>query len=221
MKRPKAVYIYGLKDPRDDQIHYIGKADDVQKRLVTHLKDRKNNAGRVAWIDELRAAGQEPGIVVLEESIQDEWREAEIYWIAKGRELGWPLLNIHKGGTGGGDERPDFNWFKPYIRSDQWDKFDSLPLLEKETIFRTVAQVMVKYCLIVIKAGGGSSSLDYNPGLQFAAGRTVAIALIEAVHDDIETFTRIRDAAQGISANAIALMDSYIAEEHFITLYDG
>lgn len=43
----KKTYIYGLKDPRDNQIYYVGKSNDPQRRLEQHLEGRINKANEV------------------------------------------------------------------------------------------------------------------------------------------------------------------------------
>jgi hypothetical protein len=41
-----------------------------------------------------------PKLIVLEEVSQDEWKKAEIYYIAEFKKLGHNLTNIAKGGEG-------------------------------------------------------------------------------------------------------------------------
>lgn len=95
-------YIYGLRDPRTDCICYVGKTNGLLRRLLQHMACDGSNAARVAWLAELKAQDMEPEIVVLEECDMETWPGAEIAWIAKGRALGWPLLNITEGGEAGG-----------------------------------------------------------------------------------------------------------------------
>ena len=38
---PKSVFIYGLKDPRDGQIYYVGKTNDLERRYTQHLEDKE------------------------------------------------------------------------------------------------------------------------------------------------------------------------------------
>lgn len=96
------VYIYGLQDPRTGGVCYIGKTTSVNRRLKQHLACEGANAARVAWIAELEAQGLAPEVLILEECDMETWQAAEIAWIAKGRALGWPLLNITDGGEAGG-----------------------------------------------------------------------------------------------------------------------
>lgn len=96
----KNTFIYALRDPRDYTVRYIGKSNDPEARLQAHMKDKKSNPIKTRWIDELLAEKLEPELEILENVVLDEWQEAEIKWIAKGREEGWPLTNITDGGDG-------------------------------------------------------------------------------------------------------------------------
>ena len=43
-------YIYTLTDPRDNTIKYIGKTNDIEKRLYRHLTEKNNNSKKSNWI---------------------------------------------------------------------------------------------------------------------------------------------------------------------------
>jgi hypothetical protein len=98
--------IYGLVDPRTDEIRYIGKSTSGLKRPREHmsasslrLRSHKNN-----WINILLGLELQPEIRILEEAPNDCpcLGDYERFWIAQGRGLGWPLTNMTKGGDGGG-----------------------------------------------------------------------------------------------------------------------
>lgn len=95
--------IYGLIDPRDGRLRYVGKTTaTLRKRLRAHLNDVKR--GRVyiprhKWMSELITAGLEPDGVEIEQDA-DDWREAEQFWIALLRAQGCDLLNATAGGDG-------------------------------------------------------------------------------------------------------------------------
>lgn len=97
MVRP--TYIYALKDPRNNEIRYIGKSNNPKVRFQQHLKDKKNIL-KDDWITELLQIGSLPELVILEKTDIDHWQEREIYWIAFGRDNGWKLVNITDGGNG-------------------------------------------------------------------------------------------------------------------------
>lgn len=87
--------IYGLCDPVSGELRYIGKANDPQKRLKSHMRDCRHRATPVyCWI---RSLDERPALVVLEADCLD-WKEAERRWIAKARAEGVRLLNLADGG---------------------------------------------------------------------------------------------------------------------------
>ena len=96
----RAKYIYGLIDPDSQQIRYIGKSIRPLQRLQNHMNER-SNCHRSHWLQNLKARGLMPELVILEE-IRGEWpwQEAERYWIARAKSLGWPLVNNTVGGDG-------------------------------------------------------------------------------------------------------------------------
>jgi len=95
-------YIYILCDPCDGQVRYVGKADDVNRRMSLHLglarKCHKTYCAR--WIRSLLLKGESPIVDVIEEVAQGAWVEAEKRWIAYYRDSGAPLTNMTVGGDG-------------------------------------------------------------------------------------------------------------------------
>ena len=134
MRKPKVTYIYGLKDPRDELIHYIGKSDKPERRRREHIEDNETNAERVDWIADLLVCSLEPELVILQEVFRSEWQEAEIYWI----------------GTSGPRE-PDYSFMRCYIPDVSWHKFCDLSIMEKDAI-----------CLEVARALGGIFTAWYD-----------------------------------------------------------
>lgn len=53
------------------------------------------------WIRELKRSGFDVEVRILEEVSKEKLSEAEVRWIAKGRQEGWPLTNLTEGGEGG------------------------------------------------------------------------------------------------------------------------
>lgn len=97
------AFIYGLIDPRDRALRYIGKSNNPKKRLHRHLIDaRLARYHRECWLKGLLDAGLRPELIILEECPQDIWKEREQYWIAHYRERGADLVNR----TDGGDTNP-------------------------------------------------------------------------------------------------------------------
>lgn len=140
----QASYIYGLKDPRDGLIYYVGKSNHPERRKREHLEDATTNAARVGWLNDLKAACLEPELVILERVDRNDWQRAEVYWIAKGYEDGWPLVNIAKGGGGDGrPPQPDYEFMRSYVHPGLWDKFAGLMIRDKDRVCLVTAQAMV------------------------------------------------------------------------------
>lgn len=96
----KRVFIYGLFDPRNGVIRYIGKAADLKVRMFGHLSD-KRRVHKVHWIEQLKACGMSPSMCILEICEPgSDWEEAEKFWIAYHRFIGTRLTNSTNGGEG-------------------------------------------------------------------------------------------------------------------------
>ena len=93
------VYIYGLKDPRDCQIKYIGKTINIDRRYKEHIQTHRNRKSKKnSWIINLIKNGLEPIMEIIEECNLDNWEEREIFWISYYKELGFNLKNTQNGG---------------------------------------------------------------------------------------------------------------------------
>lgn len=87
--------IYGLLHPETGELRYIGKADNPEKRLATHMRDaRRRKTPVYCWI---RSIGQRPDMVVLESDCEN-WADSERRWIARAKAAGVRLLNLAEGG---------------------------------------------------------------------------------------------------------------------------
>lgn len=80
----RKTYIYGLQDPRDKKIYYIGKSNNPSARLKRHLDDMGVNGLKEDWLAGLRSCGLVPDIVILEETTMQDWQARERDWIASG-----------------------------------------------------------------------------------------------------------------------------------------
>lgn len=93
------VYIYGLKDPRDFQIKYIGKTIDVDRRRKEHNQIHRNKKSKKnSWIIHLIKNGMQPIFEILEDCEETNWVEREVYWIQYYKDLGFDLKNMTLGG---------------------------------------------------------------------------------------------------------------------------
>lgn len=92
-------FIYGLYDPRTEELRYIGKSDRPAGRLANQLNEHANTH-RCHWIQELRALALTPVQVILDACPPgSDWQAIERRYIAAARADGHRLTN----GTDGGD----------------------------------------------------------------------------------------------------------------------
>lgn len=93
------TFIYGLIDPRTEEVRYIGKSNDPQERLRQHMKCRTvDQTYKAKWLRQLKSSGIAPILIILEQCEEETWEACEISWIAFGRQRGWPLTNTCDGG---------------------------------------------------------------------------------------------------------------------------
>lgn len=136
----KKAYVYGLIDPRDKKIHYVGHTIDLDGRLAGHLSDNANTP-KTQWIADLAKVRVNPVMVVLDE-VDYRYRHREEYrWIYLGKERGWPLTNTSAMKTERYDDlaididnavfveiKPVFSWslMKAYTKDVLWDEDKTL-----------------------------------------------------------------------------------------------
>lgn len=86
------IHIYGLSDPRDGQLRYIGQTSAPKTRYAQHLS-LKNKDKKSLWVAELRLLGLKPEMFLIEEITSGEHLVTEQFWINYFRMLGANLLN--------------------------------------------------------------------------------------------------------------------------------
>lgn len=95
---PELAEIYSLSDPITGNVMYIGKANNSESRLKTHIRDSKRrNTPVYIWIKSLINIGLLPILNVLETT--SDWQSREIAIINEHRLNGIKLLNVAKGGN--------------------------------------------------------------------------------------------------------------------------
>lgn len=94
----RPTFIYLLRDPRTNDVRYVGKTLDPSLRLSRHIQAaRRGVRTHVAcWILSLERAGLKPVLEIIE-TCGDEWAERERYWIGH---YGDSLTNHSLGGDG-------------------------------------------------------------------------------------------------------------------------
>lgn len=99
------VFIYGLADPESTLVRYVGKSRDPRKRLLVHISDAKcgDKFALHNWIRQLIEKGLAPSLIILEESSQSDWNDAEQKWIKYYRNKNGKkfMLNMTDGGDCG------------------------------------------------------------------------------------------------------------------------
>lgn len=135
------VYIYGLCDPRDNKLKYIGKTNNPERRYIEHLstaRHKKKRTYRDNWILKILLLGFKPKLEVLEECNESDWEESERFWISEAIEAGLKLTNLCDGGQGGlsGDKHPNYGGgdkFSPETRKKMSIKRKQRPPISEET----------------------------------------------------------------------------------------
>ena len=94
------MVIYGLFDPRSNQLRYVGfTSNPLRRRLGEHLRD-PSNTHKGKWIRSLLKDGYKPEIDVLQTTTDQERVFDEQWSIAYYRSIGCNLTNGTLGGDG-------------------------------------------------------------------------------------------------------------------------
>lgn len=92
IQRKERTFIYALVDDLTQEVRYVGKSDNLEKRLRTHLKDTENPA-KLAWVQSLAMQNRKPQLIILEEVAIAEELDRENFWIQHYEEQGCILTN--------------------------------------------------------------------------------------------------------------------------------
>jgi hypothetical protein len=93
---PEETSIYALIEPDTGEIRYVGKADNLHKRLLVHVswtRGANDSFPKTMWIRSLLARNQRPEMIELERVPFAKARERECYWIARKVYEGCDLVN--------------------------------------------------------------------------------------------------------------------------------
>lgn len=91
----KTSYVYGLFDPLEQTIRYVGQSIRPSFRLPGHLRTGGRNLNE--WVVELAQASRYPHMIILEICNFLVVHERELYWHRLLDEMGLPLLNHSRG----------------------------------------------------------------------------------------------------------------------------
>lgn len=111
--RDKPVLIYGLIDPRNNELRYVGKTENnLLARLRSHVHRavvERPTLHVSRWLATMISDGVRPEIMLLETvPIGGDWIEAECFWIEAMRALGCRMTNLTPGGDFGGVPTPEY-----------------------------------------------------------------------------------------------------------------
>ena len=101
MDTNKKIWIYGLQDPRDNIIKYVGKSKNPDKRYKNHLYHIKHeNTKKSRWIKKLLKLNLKPILVILKETDEFLYEYWEEFYIKKFLSEGINLKNYDEKGIG-------------------------------------------------------------------------------------------------------------------------
>ena len=99
----ETTYIYTLSDPESGFVRYVGKTCDLTQRFKAHCS-QKTPTYTSKWIFSLKKKNLLPVMEVVETLLNasdDEWQEAERFWIASFKQMEFRLTNLDEGGKNG------------------------------------------------------------------------------------------------------------------------
>lgn len=98
------ITIYALIDPRDENVRYVGKSNNVNSRYSYHINEYKSKqiSKKINWIKSLYKIGLKPELLILDEVPVLEWEFWEIHYISLFKFYGYKLTNSTIGGDHSG-----------------------------------------------------------------------------------------------------------------------
>ncbi len=97
----KKYYLYTLSNPHTNEIRYVGKTNNIERRYKEHINDTLVTY-KQRWIQKLLKSGLHPKIEVLEVfTCENTCFMFEEYWIEQFKYWNFSLTNSTKGGRGG------------------------------------------------------------------------------------------------------------------------
>lgn len=94
------TYIYTLEHPITKEIRYVGKTNNLKRRLHSHWTEgHKSKTKTGKWLKSLKKLKLKPIMTILDETT-DDWQQLEMYWISQFKTWGFRLTNHTDGGEG-------------------------------------------------------------------------------------------------------------------------
>jgi hypothetical protein len=89
--------VYGLRDPRDGRIRYVGQSQHIERRFYDHLcrSQYEKALGKRAWVFGLYRVGLKPELVILAEIAAGDLNECERFWVGTLELIGDADFNWH------------------------------------------------------------------------------------------------------------------------------
>lgn len=95
----ETTFIYALIDPIDNQVRYIGKSNNPDKRFLEHLRDY-SKTHKTCWIKSVLKTGNIPELEILDEVESEEWKFWEGFYYELYKSWGFKLTNSVECGIG-------------------------------------------------------------------------------------------------------------------------
>ena len=128
------IFIYTLECPISGEIRYIGKTNNIKKRLSTHIfVSKKQKTHKDKWIFKLKKDNKKPIIKIIDEIYEEEWKFWEQHYISLFKSWGFKLLNCTIGGDGTGSGIFSFNFGKKHSEETK-EKIKKSKLGKKRSI---------------------------------------------------------------------------------------
>lgn len=86
-------YIYGLRDPGNETIMYVGKTINPFVRLHQHIFDLYSTNAKSIWIQTLLDEHVFPVLDIIDVCLENEAHEREVFWINYHKRKNPGLLN--------------------------------------------------------------------------------------------------------------------------------
>lgn len=196
--------IYVLIDPRNNDIRYVGKTNNITKRLVKHICESKisTKSYKKAWINQLLKLNLKPIIEVVDVISTDEWEFWEQHYISLYKSWGFKLTNLTNGGGGVISNIPPWNKGTKGIMKPNETTFKSGNIIGKQTRFKSGNII-------------GKQTRFYkgikNIGIPHY---TVHILKYDMSGNFIQEFNSYREAAKNINASPSSIRKAIILNKY-------